>query len=262
MSKQHQVFVGCPFLHAVRKNYDRLKSELEAETPLHIVLADTAAVSSTDYLLEHITNLIRESAACLFDATGGNPNVSLEVGIAHTMPADFLLALYTRKARAQQTFEKELRQAGEVKAIISDLQGKNRVEYKTYAVLKEQVLTRFLSRLPYMKRWNDFKKGNSSLVKHALQVFEDLRPSGRSLRTRVIAALDGTGISADDLLRALVTAKLITVKRGRGGGSTMLVGKEPANSALDQAVRPVTPFGEAQRARQPGPQVSASVGHP
>ncbi len=218
MSKQYQVFIGCPFLHAVRKNYDRLKSELEAETPLHIVLADTTAVSSTDYLLEHITSLIRESAACVFDVTGGNPNVSLEVGIAHTMPADFLLALYTRKPRAQQTSEKELREAGEVKAIISDLQGKNRVEYKTYGVLKDQLVSRFLVRLSYMKRWNDFKKRNTSLVKHALQVFDDVRSSGRSLRPRVIAALEGTGIDADDLLTALVGAKLITVKRGHAGG--------------------------------------------
>ena len=62
MAKIHQVFVGCPFLTAIRKNYDKLKADLEDESPLHIVLADTAAITSTDYLLEHITTLIRESA--------------------------------------------------------------------------------------------------------------------------------------------------------------------------------------------------------
>jgi hypothetical protein len=59
MAKLYQVFVGCPFLPAIRRNYDKLKKEIEAETPLHVVLADTAAISSTDYLLEHITDLIR-----------------------------------------------------------------------------------------------------------------------------------------------------------------------------------------------------------
>jgi len=103
MAKIHQVFVGCPFLTAVRKNYDKLKADLEKDTPLHIVLADTAAITSTDYLLEHITTLIRESAACIFDSTGGNPNVSLEVGVAHALPADFLLTLYTRKPRTQRS---------------------------------------------------------------------------------------------------------------------------------------------------------------
>jgi len=108
MAKLQQIFVGCPFLRAIRKNYDKLKSDLERETPLHIILADTTAISSTDYLLEHITGLIRESAACVFDATGGNPNVSLEVGIAHAMPADFLLAMYTRKPRTQKEAEQAL----------------------------------------------------------------------------------------------------------------------------------------------------------
>jgi len=218
MAKHYQLFIGCPFLTAIRKNYDKLKAELEEETPLHVVLADTTSITSTDYLLEHITNLIRESGACMFDATGGNPNVSLEVGIAHALPADFLLALYTRKPRSQRDAEQTLEREGEVKPIISDLQGRNRIEYKTYKVLKKQFLTRYLDRLPYVKRWNDFKRRHSSLVRPALQVFSEIRASGRTLRPRVIAMLDGTGIQVDDLLGRLSDAKLLTVKRGRAGG--------------------------------------------
>ncbi len=218
MIKHHQVFIGCPFLTSIRKNYDKLKRELEKETPLHVVLADTTAISSTDYLLEHITNLIRDSAGCIFDVTGGNPNVSLEVGVAHALPADFLLALYTRKPRAQSTAQRALEHEGETKPIISDLQGRNRVEYKTYRALKEQVLSRYLEELPYMRRWKEFKRRHSSFVTPALGIFEDIRPSGRTLRPRVVATLDGTGISAADLLTALSKVKLISVKRGRAGG--------------------------------------------
>lgn len=72
MSKPYQVFVGCPFSREIRSAYDRLKKEVEAATPLSIVLADTVGVSSSDYLLEHITELIRDSAGCVFDATGAN----------------------------------------------------------------------------------------------------------------------------------------------------------------------------------------------
>ncbi len=218
MAKLHQVFVGCPFLKAIRKNYDRLKADLEKETPLHIVLADTAAITSTDYLLEHITTLIRESAGCIFDVTGGNPNVSLEVGVAHALPADFLLALYTRKPRTQRNAQEALEREGEVRPIISDLQGRNRIEYKTYKTLKEQATSRYLERLPYVRRWRDFRKRNRSLVKSALEVFSEIRTSGRTVRPRVIALLDGTGIQADTLLKALSQAKLLTVKRGRNGG--------------------------------------------
>ncbi len=220
MDKAYQVFIGCPFRKAIRKNYDRLKAELEAETPLHIVLADTTAVSSTDYLLEHITSLIRESAACVFDATDGNPNVSLEVGIAHAMPAEFILCLYTRRPRtpAEREAEQELKREGEVKPIIADLQGRVRIEYKTYPALKRQIVSRYLSKLPYHRRWAEFQRRRSSFARPALQVFAEMRTSGRSLRPRVIAALDGTGIQADDLLGALAESKLLVVKRGRKGG--------------------------------------------
>ncbi len=218
MTKIHQVFVGCPFLPSIRNNYDRLKKDLEKETPLHIVLADTTAISSTDYLLEHITGLIRDSAGCIFDVTGGNPNVSLEVGIAHALPADFLLTLYTRKPRGQRDAEKALERIGEVRPIISDLQGRNRIEYKTYNVLKKKVFDRYLKRLPYMHRWINFNKRNRNLVKPALEVFSEIRTSGRTVRPRVIAMLDGTGIQADTLLKALSQAKLLTVRRGRDGG--------------------------------------------
>jgi hypothetical protein len=218
MQKIQQIFIGCPFLRTIRKNYDKLKEELEGETPLHLILADTTAVSSTDYLLEHITTLIRESAACLFDASGANPNVSLEVGVAHALPAEFLIALYTRKPRQQKIAEATLAKEGEVKPIISDLQGRNRIEYKAYAGLKEQIMVRFLDKLPYMARWLEFKSRNASMVPHALPIFHDLRSSGRSLRPRVVATLDGTGILADNLLGVLSDAKLLVVKRGRTGG--------------------------------------------
>jgi hypothetical protein len=218
MAKIQQVFIGCPFLTAIRENYDQLKDDLEKETPLHVVLADTTAISSTDYLLEHITNLIRESAACIFDATGGNANVSLEVGIAHALPADFLLAMYTRKPRTQQKAEKALESEGERRPIISDLQGRNRIEYKTYPSLKSQVKSRYLTRLPYMQRWAQFQKRYSSHVAPALQLFQEMRASGRTVRPRVTAVLDGSGIRTDDLLDSLSEAKLVVVKRGRVGG--------------------------------------------
>jgi hypothetical protein len=218
MSKVYQVFIGCPFTKGIRKNYDRLKRELENETPLHLILADTAAISSTDYLLEHITSLIRESAGCIFDVTGGNPNVSLEVGIAHALPAEFILALNTRRPKQRAGQQPPQMRIADVRPIISDLQGRNRIEYKTYPALKDQILRRFSPKLPYMSRWHDFKARNTSHVGHALKIFERLRLSGRTLRPRVIALLDGSGVDPDGLLGHLAESKLVVVKRGRHGG--------------------------------------------
>jgi hypothetical protein len=217
--KLFQVFVGCPFRKAIRKNYDQLKVDLEKETPLHVVLADTAAITSTDYLLEHITQLISESACCVFDATGGNPNVSLEVGIAHAWPTDFVLTFNTRKprTRAERKAESDATHDGEVKPIINDLQGRNRIEYKNYKNLKKQLSSRYLSRMAFTQRWQSFERQHSAFVPAALDVFRDLR-RGRALRSRVATRLSGTGIGVDDLLDALVGENLVEVRVGRTGG--------------------------------------------
>jgi hypothetical protein len=211
--KIFQVFIGCPFGKEIRKSYDKLKKELEADTPLSIVLADTVGVSSSDYLLEHITELITDSAGCIFDATGANPNVSLEVGIAHAIPTDFILTLKTRKRRGGTTAV-----TAEVKSIISDLQGKNRVEYKTYNTLREDVEDRFLSNLPYMLRWKRFKNENKGMVPYVLKFFSDVRSSGRSTRPRLQAILEDSGFTTSDVTDAMRTARLISVQRGRSGG--------------------------------------------
>ena len=279
MAKPEQLFVGCPFQSRVRKHYDRLKAELEAETPLRVVLADTATVTSSDDLLEHITALIRDSAACLFDATGANPNVSLEVGIAHALPTDFLLTVSTRQPHTLDKARKNGRTAidrlrpspsgipdgmplrGPLQdakrdaktrrsaipsgipdgmrsamrsaipsgipdgmrsamrnAIIADLQGRNRIEYKTYRSLKEQLHRRYLSSLPYLKRWHEFEKNHRSYAPLALAVLHEIRAAGRSTRPRLDAILSASGLSATVLLRALTHHRLITVRGGRDGG--------------------------------------------
>jgi hypothetical protein len=215
VTKPYQIFVGCPFSREIRSVYDRLKKELEAETPLSVVLADTVGVTSSDYLLDHITELIRDSAGCVFDATGANPNVSLEVGIAHTVPVDFILVLKTRKLRKKATSGDRDR---EVRSIISDLQGKNRIEYKTYDSMRKQLENRYLSALPFMKRWKQFLTSNRDMAPHALKVFADLRSSGRSTRNRVAAFVEGTGFGVGDVISTLSSHKLIVSKRGREGG--------------------------------------------
>jgi hypothetical protein len=219
MAKLHQVFIGCAFARETRRRYDRLKRELEAETPLEVVLADTTVLTSTDDLLRHITGLIQDSAGCVFDATGGNPNVSLEVGIAHALPVDFCLTLYTRRPRRRAVVAPVPgAPAPEVKPMIADLQGRLRVEYRTYPVLKDTLVRRYLSRLPYMQRWSTFRRRHAAYVGAALQLFEDLRRSGRSVRPRIDAILDGSGIATTEFITALRTVNLIAVKMGRGGG--------------------------------------------
>jgi hypothetical protein len=213
----YQVFVGCPYKVTIRRSYDKLRKELEATTPLKFVMADTVQMTSSDDLLAHLKNLISDSAACIFDATDGNPNVSLEIGVAYTIPVDYVLAIKTRKSSNSGT-PSAPGNPPPVKAIISDLQGKLRVEYKQYNKLRAELVARFLSKLPIMQRWNTFTKSNSKMVPFALKLFEDLRVSQRSQRPRLAANLEGSGFTPSQVISALRSHKLILSRRGPGGG--------------------------------------------
>lgn len=144
----------------------------------------------------------------------------LEVGIAHTLPANYLLTKSTRRRRtlAEREVEKEKQAEGEVRPIISDLQGKNRIEYKRYPELKRDVVNRWLGSLPFMARWQSFKRDHKDMVPHALKLFAEIRASGRSQRPRLVAILEGTGFSATDVVNALVKKRLLVAKRGQRGG--------------------------------------------
>ena len=216
--RSEQVFIGCPYRPTFRRTYQRLKRELEAESPLQFVLADTAAITSRDSLLDHITVLIRESASCVFDASGGNPNVSLEVGIAHAFGADFILTLSTRAASRRRGAGGTRRAADGGKAILADLQGRNRIEYRSYAGLKKQLVDRYLRRLPYWKRWEEFRRQHPLWTPAALRVFDEIRRHGRATRPRLDAALKPEGVPPPALLAALRRAGLIAQRRGRLAG--------------------------------------------
>jgi len=89
---------------------------------------------------------------------------------------------------------------------------------KSYGYLKKELLRRYLTNLPFMRRWTEFQREHGAMVKYALEVFEDLRRSNRTLRTKVAARLYGSGIAVDDLLAALSEKGLVAVRRGRTGG--------------------------------------------
>ena len=222
MAQLQQIFLGCPYRPAFRRTYQRLKRELEAESPLQLVLADTAAISSRDTLLGHITDLIRESGGCIFDATGGNPNVSLEVGVAHALGADFMLTLNTRmnpgSARGGRAAGSRKPGADHAKPIIADLQGRNRIEYRSYAAMKKQLVDRFLRRLPYWKRWEDFRHQHPAWGPSALLVFREIRRHGRATRPRLEAVLRDGGVPLPALLSALRKSGLVAQRRGRLAG--------------------------------------------
>ncbi len=214
MANLYKVFVGCPFTQPLYGHYERLKKEVEAESPLEIVLPDKAELSSAGDLLGHIDGLIRESAACIFDVTGANPNVTLEVGIAHTVPVKFVITVNPEKL--PETGSKTGQ--GPERLIIADLRGRVRIEYTTYDELKDSLYRRYFPGLELFKRWRRFRRSHRAYESYALDLFQEWRAHGRSKSPKITGILDGSGLHTKDLVRYLKDAKLISLRRGRDGG--------------------------------------------
>lgn len=211
----NQVFVGLPWKN-VRARYERVLSRLELRFPLHFTIVGRNDGQSAEDLFEIIKTRISESSVAIFDATGGNPNVSLEYGYAEGLEIDRVIYVSTHKAASST--------AGS--PIISDLGGKRRVQYKTEKSL--------MSHLENFARNHDYTHRYETFVKKAFaRLNKGQKKSSRTLALKVIHALDGvenrrhddlvqrvqaTGYSNGEIremIRKLHSAGLISAEVGR-----------------------------------------------
>lgn len=90
-----KVFVACPY--GKRFPFARFKKALSF-LPLRFVYADTQI--KTQQLLEKIRGEIAKSDFALFDVTGWNPNVTLELGLADGLNRSYYI-LYNQKKKSE-----------------------------------------------------------------------------------------------------------------------------------------------------------------
>ena len=149
-------------------------NRLELRFPLHFTIVGKNDGQSADDLFEIIKSRIGESSVCIFDATGGNPNVSLEYGYAEGLDIDRIIYVSTHKAASVTSGS----------PIISNLGGKRRVQYKT-----EQSL---FSHLETFSRGHDYTLRYEKFVKSAFaRLKKGGKKSSRTLALKVIHAIDG-----------------------------------------------------------------------
>src|SRR5712692_8607564 len=110
----NQVFLGLPW-KTVRPKYERLVEKLRKTYPLAFVIVGREENQDAEDLLEVIKKRILTCSYAIFDATGGNANVSLEFGFADANDVPRALYLSTHKAAKAASRESP---------IIADLAGK------------------------------------------------------------------------------------------------------------------------------------------
>jgi|ERR1700677_3548437 len=180
----NQIFVGLPW-KTVRPKYEKIIARLEKKFPLHFAIVGRDDGRDAANLFEIIKERISSSSYAIFDATGGNANVSLEYGYAEGIGVPRAIFLGARKAKQKLT-------AGS--PIISDLAGMRRFQYKTDKVLGIE-LQKFCRDQDYTKR---FEKALASAFKG---MSKGTKKRNRALAIKLVRALDK---SADMRRSALV----------------------------------------------------------
>ena len=170
----NQVFVGIPWKN-VRPRYEKVIHKLEQKYPLYFAIVGRKDGQDAQELFELIKLGIAASSYAIFDATGGNANVSLEYGYAEGMEVPRAIFLSSHKAAQKDS-------AGS--PIISDLGGKRRIHYKTQGKLAVE-LDKFCREHDYTKR---FEKALRGALKGKSK---GAKKSGRALALKIVHALDG-----------------------------------------------------------------------
>ena len=213
----NQVFLAVPWRHA-RARYERAVRRLRTKSPLSFVIVGRKDRQDAEDLLQVIKERLSSSSYGIFDATGGNPNVSLEYGYAEALdlPRVLYVSTHGRAARASQDAP-----------IIADLAGKRRSQYK-----QEQALFGLLS---------EFSRTHAYTVRFERLLTQRFRRRSRGERKRlralalkVVHALDGvrqvrrvdivhglqgdpsgySAAEADDMIKRLHAGGLIRSQQG------------------------------------------------
>jgi len=224
MPIRNQIFIGCPW-RGILPKYEAALPDVRKKYPISFVIVGRRDTQDTKDLFELIKQRILGSSYSVFDATGGNANVSLEYGFAEAVGAP--RALYSCTHRATRAA------ANQDTAIISDLAGKTRNHYSQSNDLKN-LLGVLCRDHPYTKHFEKFlvtkfkrkSKGEKKTARAlALKIIHQM--DGYLMRSRgeVVYAMTLAGYRTweiEEMLTALRSAKLISCSVGNASQVTIV----------------------------------------
>lgn len=126
------VFVACPYTLYPLDDFKAVFTGLEREYPVKFRFADEQITSQ--HILDKIEGYIRDSDFSLFDVTGWNANVALELGIAVGAQRQYFIL-----------FNPKLETRGDVP---TDIRGKDRIQYESNQQLDAKLRILLQQQLP------------------------------------------------------------------------------------------------------------------
>lgn len=194
--KPRQVFVAYSYRLYPKADYRRVFQDLSKAFKVEFVFADEKITSL--HILQKIANYIRESRFGIYDISGWNPNVTLELGLAFGLNEKTFIALDPGKT--------------DINEVPSDLRGIDRIQYSSYAELQAGIERLLAQEFP-LQPAHDVENQLTQLREQAVKVIAE----SEGLKVPDIARLLGVSIDmAKVVVRPLVGDKLRIegVKRG------------------------------------------------
>lgn len=114
-----QVFVAYSYRLYPKDDYRKLYKELEEKYDVTFIFADEKITNM--HIMKKIETFIRGSDFSIFDISGWNPNVTLELGFAMAVSDQWYIAVDPART--------------EVNEVPSDLRGLDRIQYSSYTEL-------------------------------------------------------------------------------------------------------------------------------
>lgn len=191
-----QVFVAYPYTLYPTADYRKPFTELSKAFDVTIVFADEKI--TTLHILQKIADYIRSSRFGIYDISGWNANVTLELGLA-----------YGLNEKAYILANPEKHAAGEVPA---DLRGLDRLQYRSFAELQTSV-EKILSQEYPIQPTHDVEGQLTNLRDQALRVVNE----SEGLKIDDIASLLGVSTNVAKVIVHPLVGKVLRTKGTRRG---------------------------------------------
>jgi hypothetical protein len=134
--ERKQVFVAYSYKLYPKADYRRVYKELEQHYEVTFIFADEKITNM--HIMKKIETFIRGSDFSIFDISGWNPNVTLELGFAMAATDQWYIAIDPSKTETQE--------------VPSDLRGLDRIEYDSYDALGNRLRVLMEQRYPKRRR--------------------------------------------------------------------------------------------------------------
>jgi len=131
-SSSKSIFVAYAYNIYDKRDYRSVFAQLEKAYGVKFIFADEKITNM--HILQKIISYIKASDFSLFDISGWNPNVTLELGVALAMSENWYICFNPEKT--------------DLADVPSDIKGIDRIQYKSFADLAEKLAVLLEQRYP------------------------------------------------------------------------------------------------------------------